>query len=162
MCRRCSASWSRSSWTRKRCGVLQEISLHAEPGTTLEISEIFRALTDSIWQELPPPAAGAAKTKVAISTIRRNLQREHVARLVRIVLGPKRDSFSFSGLIFFDFEASPPADARALRDNICGRLTAASKRRTSRAPTPSRRPICRNCTSRSPRRSTRRLQVNEP
>src|SRR5271157_2094293 len=59
---------------------VQEVSLHAEPGKTLEMSEIFRALTDSIWKELTP--ADAAKTKVAVSAIRRNLQREHVARLV--------------------------------------------------------------------------------
>ncbi len=52
--------------------------------------------------------------KVAVSTIRRNLQREHVTRLVRIVLGPKPDMFSFSTLIFLDFERPAPADARAL------------------------------------------------
>ncbi len=109
---------------------LQEISLHAEPGKTLEIAEVFRALTDSIWKELPPPAAApAAKTKVAVSAIRRNLQREHLTRLIRIVLGPKRDSFSFSRLIFFDFEPPAPADARALArqhlTEIDGRIEAA-------------------------------------
>jgi hypothetical protein len=109
---------------------VQEVSLHAEPGTTLEIAEIFRALTDSIWKELPPPgAAPAAKTKLAVSTIRRNLQREHVARLVRIVLGRRSDALSIGNLILFDFETPPPADARALARQhlreIDGRISAA-------------------------------------
>ena len=110
---------------------LQEISLHAEPGKTLEMAEIFRALTDSIWKELPPAAgAKAAKTKLAVSTIRRNLQREHVARLIRIVLGPRHDLSSFfSDLIYFGFEPKAPADARALARQhlreIDGRIKAA-------------------------------------
>jgi hypothetical protein len=94
---------------------VQEITLHAEPGMTLEIAEIFRALTDSIWKELPLPGAAGTKKKLAVSMIRRNLQREHVARLVRIVLGPKSEALSFSSLIFSDsFSSPPPADARAL------------------------------------------------
>ena len=113
---------------------VQEISLHAEPGKTLEMPEIFRALTDTIWKELPPAGAGKRPTaspnvKVSVSTIRRDLQREHVTRLVRIVLGPKRDSFSFVGLMFFDFESPAPPDARALArqhlTEIDGRIKAA-------------------------------------
>ena len=66
--------------------------------------EVFSALTDSIWKELPA-ADGDAKTKVAISTIRRNLQREHVARLVRMVLGPKRDASASAACCSSDFAA---------------------------------------------------------
>jgi hypothetical protein len=52
---------------------------------------------------------------VAISTIRRNLQREHVTRLIQIVLGPKQNLFSFSNMVFYlGFEQPAPADARAL------------------------------------------------
>jgi hypothetical protein len=106
---------------------VQEVSLHAAPGKTLEMPEIFRALTDSIWKELLP--AGATKTKVAVSMIRRNLQREHVTRLIRIVLGPRRDLSIFSDLIFFAFEPPAPPDARALArlhlTEIDGRIKAA-------------------------------------
>ena len=49
-----------------------------------------------------------------LSTIRRNLQREHVARLARLVLGPKRDGLmSLFILLFEDFRPAPP-DARSL------------------------------------------------
>ncbi len=126
----------RSSWTRKRCESVQEISLHAEPGETLEISEIFRALTDSIWKELPPPAARPAGTKIAVSTIRRNLQRDHVARLVRIVLGRRSGAVSFGDLILFDSETPPPADARALaRQHLRGDRRAHRAPRLRRTPT---------------------------
>ncbi len=113
---------------------VQEISLHAEPGKTLEMPEIFRALTDTIWKELPPASTGkqpygSPKKKLSVSTIRRDLQREHVTRLVRIVLGPRRDSFSFIGLVSFDFEPAAPPDARALARQhlaeIDGRIKAA-------------------------------------
>ena len=72
-------------------GSLQEISLQAEPGQeTLQMPEVFDALTNSIWTELPATGRRSEKDrKIAISTIRRNLQREHVARLARLVLGPK-------------------------------------------------------------------------
>ncbi len=42
---------------------LQEVSLHAEPGKTLEMPEIFRALTDSIWKELPVGAAPKGRAR---------------------------------------------------------------------------------------------------
>ena len=94
------------------------------------MAEIFRALTDSIWKELPAASAKAAKTKLAVSTIRRNLQREHVARLVRIVLGPRHDLSSFfSDLIYFGFEAKRRPTPAPWRDSTCGRSMGESRRR---------------------------------
>ena len=53
--------------------------------------------------------------KISLSTIRRNLQREHVTRLARLVVGPKRPQwFSLFDLLFFGEERPAPADARSL------------------------------------------------
>jgi len=97
---------------------LQEIALHAEPGQeTLQLPEVFNVLTDSIWSELPAIDAQVKKDQlIAISTIRRNLQREHISRLAGLVLGPRRDAaMSFRQLIFYsDFGVAAPPDARGL------------------------------------------------
>ncbi len=137
---------------------LQEISLHADPGQeVLGLPEVFNALTDSIWTELPATDADVKKEQaIAISAIRRNLQREHVSRLARLVLGPKRDAWmSFEMLIYdFDFGVSAPPDARSLArqhlHQIDARIQRILARRTRRS-TPLRWPICRNCTNRSRR-----------
>ena len=95
---------------------LEEIALHAEPGQeVLALPEVFNALTDSIWSELPASEADAKKDqKLALSTIRRNLEREHVSRLSRLVLGPRRDGLmGLFILLFEDFRPAPP-DARSL------------------------------------------------
>jgi len=97
---------------------LQETAMHADPGQeVLQLPEVFDALTDSIWSELPAAGGTLDKDqKLSISAIRRNLQREHLSRLAGLVLGPKPDSFmSFRMLIFSsDFGVSPPPDARSL------------------------------------------------
>ena len=97
---------------------VQEAGLHAEPGQeVLQIAEVFNALTDAIWTELPATDADLKKDqKIALSTIRRNLQREHVTRLARLVLGPKPDSgLSLMVLIFGGGGGhDAPADARSL------------------------------------------------
>ena len=99
---------------------LQEISLQAEPGQeSLQLAEVFDALTNSIWTELPPRGGDFKNdSTIAISAIRRNLQREHVARLARLVLGAKpRSQTSFLMLLFGDASDSgraAPADARSL------------------------------------------------
>ena len=76
-------------------GVLQRIQnqeLQSDPGSDpLKIAEIFRSLTDGIFTELSAPAAGTSP--FAISTIRRNLQREYIKRLSEMVLGPKNEPF---------------------------------------------------------------------
>jgi hypothetical protein len=96
---------------------LQEYSLQAEPGQeSLQMSEVFDALTNSIWTELPGSDADLKKAeKLALSPIRRNLQREHVSRLARLVLGPKPNPWmDFFIFIFFDDSRPAPADARSL------------------------------------------------
>jgi hypothetical protein len=66
---------------------------------------------------------------VAISTIRRNLQREHAKRLSEIVLGPKNQMMDYYSFIFYDFSRPAPADAQALARQhlkaIDGRIAAA-------------------------------------
>jgi hypothetical protein len=96
---------------------LQDIALQAEPGQeALEMPEVFQALTNSIWTELPGSQADLTKPqKIALSAIRRNLQREHVSRLARLVLGPKQNpSMDLFALIFFDDSLPAPPDARSL------------------------------------------------
>lgn len=94
---------------------IQESELRAEKGEeTLRMPEVFDALTEAIWSELAIDGK-SAEPSVAVSTARRNLQREHAQRLSNLVLGPKPRSaaFSFSG---FFFEESGPVlpDARSL------------------------------------------------
>jgi hypothetical protein len=89
--------------------------LAGEGEDVLKLPEIFDALTDSIWSELPAAdSSGSDKPKVAISTIRRNLQREHVKRLSEIVLGPRNQMYDYYSYIFYDFSRPAPADAQAL------------------------------------------------
>lgn len=94
---------------------IQNAELHVDdPKKALTLPEVFASLTDSIWSELPP-ADKKLDGKLDISTIRRNLQREHVKRLAGMVLGPRQGN-TFYGLSIVNFYSSspPPADARAL------------------------------------------------
>jgi hypothetical protein len=96
---------------------LQEVALHADAGQeVLQMSEVFDALTNSIWSELPAPNATVKKGQtLTLSTLRRNLQREHVARLARLVLGPRRDGMmSLFLMLYGDGGRAAPADARSL------------------------------------------------
>jgi hypothetical protein len=101
-------------------GVLQRIQsqeMQSDPGTNpLKISEVFRSLSDGIFTELAagPPKDSAAP--FAISTIRRNLQREYIKRLSSLVLGPRNDSRTsgYGFVIFFGTRTAPPADAKNL------------------------------------------------
>jgi hypothetical protein len=91
---------------------LQNQELQVDPASNpLKVSEVFRTLTDGIWTEL-----GAPKDKpLTISTIRRNLQREHLKRLASMVLGQRGfdpgDSMVF---VAFDGGGGLPADAKSL------------------------------------------------
>ncbi len=81
----------------------------------LTIAEVFRTLTDSIWSELP--ASGPNTTaKLTVSTIRRNLQREHLRRLSTLVLGQHRNAYDnfYSYIVFFGNTGSYPADSKSL------------------------------------------------
>lgn len=71
------------SWTVLRR--IQNNALQAEAGDKvkpLQIEEVFRAFTDTIWAD---PVNG--KKQVELSVVRRNLQRDYVKRLTQIVLG---------------------------------------------------------------------------
>ena len=91
--------------------------MHATDGQeVLKLPEVFDVLTDTIWKELPTPDQPAGeKKKIEISTIRRNLQREHMKRLATMVLGPQQNNnfFFIDEFIFFGFMQPPPADGRA-------------------------------------------------
>jgi hypothetical protein len=99
---------------------LENQQLQADNGSDpLRMEEVFRALTDGIWSDLDnlPPAQGDKKAKFALSTIRRNLQREYLSRLSSMVLGDRAGSPGgrFSYVVFVrGGDASVPADARAL------------------------------------------------
>ena len=97
---------------------IQEIAVQADPGQeVLQLTEVFKALTDAIWSELPVSAADAKKEqKLSLSVVRRNLQREHVSQLARLAIGPRRNLWSeLSMLIFYYYgETAAPADARSL------------------------------------------------
>lgn len=97
---------------------IQNAELHASDGQeVLKVPELFDVLTETIWKELPALDQPAGeKKKIELSTIRRNLQREHVKRLATMVLGPKQNNnfFFFDDLIFFGFMQPPLPDARAL------------------------------------------------
>src|SRR5262249_33167666 len=111
---------------------LQNQQLQADPGADpLRMDEVFRALTDGIWSDLDklPEAKDAKGAKTALSTIRRNLQREYLRRMSSMVLGDRNNSFrdSFPYVIFIGGgNTSMPAAARALArrhlKEIAGRI----------------------------------------
>ena len=75
----------------------------------LQVAEIFRALSDASFADLPTAdgKAGGAKGSV----IRRNLQREYVGRLAGLVLGRPTGSGLF---LLFGGGGSVPPDAKSL------------------------------------------------
>jgi hypothetical protein len=95
---------------------VQTNALKCEKGANpLTVAEVFRGTTDAVWADVP---VGPKKDKdSASSTLRRNLQREHLKKLSALVLGEKPSS-GFSG--FFGPEmvevrsSAVPADARSL------------------------------------------------
>ena len=100
---------------------LQNQELQADPGADpLRMAEVFRSLTDGIWSDLddlPADAKDAKAAKLALSTIRRNLQREYLRRLGAMVLGDRAELASATRSATSSSSAaatSVPADARAL------------------------------------------------
>ncbi len=65
----------------------------------LTIAEMFRCLTDGIWNDSADKDGKEGKRQVSSSVIRRNLQREHLKNLFALVLGGR---------------SSVPPDARSL------------------------------------------------
>ena len=93
---------------------LQEQALEADEGAQpLTMAEVFRTLTDGVWVECP---AGDNPAAVACSTIRRNLQREHLRRLAGMVLGSRRSSMNdlYGFILMVGGGGDLPPDARSL------------------------------------------------
>ncbi len=82
-----------------------------EADEPLQMSEVFRTLTDSVWSELAKPDG-----ELECSVIRRNLQRDHLSRLNKLVLGDSRNPFGdlYGFVIMIGGSSSYPADARSL------------------------------------------------
>ncbi len=96
---------------------IQNQQLQSDGGTKpLELAEVFQALSNGVWSDVAPSGVGAER-KVSLSTIRRNLQREHMRRLNSIVIGGRGGGgIMLDGLGFVAMAdgGSYPADARAL------------------------------------------------
>jgi hypothetical protein len=114
---------------------IQNQELQSNPGSDpLHLDEVFRALSDGIWSDLDhlTDKKDGKPVKPALSTIRRNLQRDYVRRLSAIVLGrganPYADGFAY--VVFLrGGDSSMPADSRALArlhlKEISGRISKA-------------------------------------
>ncbi len=101
--------------------VLSRIQNNAEKSDKeekpLTIAEVFRSVTDGIWNNgvAADKDKAEGKQRVSSSVIRRNLQREHLKNLFSLVLGERQQSDSFfSIMIFFGNRGSVPPDARSL------------------------------------------------
>jgi hypothetical protein len=95
---------------------LQNQELQADPESKpLGIAELLRTITEGIWSDLDAPKPEDQGKDLVVSTIRRNLQREHLKRLSTMVLGQSR-SYPGDSYIYVIFEGGSevPADARAL------------------------------------------------
>ena len=99
-------------------GRLQNQELMAdETSEPLKMSEVFRTLTDGIWSELAEPSTESKDkaSPVLLSTMRRNLQREHLRRLgTMVVVDRSNRSADSLGFMFFFGSSTIPADARSL------------------------------------------------
>ncbi len=95
---------------------LQNQALMAEEGDEpLAMDELFSTLTDSVWSEVMFEEDDAPE-ELEISVIRRNLQREHLSRLGKMIVGSGRSPMM--GLaVYVTFSSSGgsyPADAKSL------------------------------------------------
>jgi hypothetical protein len=150
---------------------LQNQQLQADPGTDpLRMEEVFRALTDGIWSDLDklPDPKDAKGARTALSTIRRNLQREYLRRLSGMVLGDRSNSFgdAFTYVIFIGGRnTSVPADARSLArlhlKEIAGRIGMVLETRSASLDDPSRAHL-EECKHRIAKVLEANLDVKEP
>ena len=78
------------------------------------MADVFSAITNRVWAELK--ADSSPDTELTCSTIRRNLQRAHLQRLCRIVIGDRSSSSSsLAGyIVLYGGDSGFPADARSL------------------------------------------------
>ena len=89
---------------------IQHQQLQSDSGSKpLKIEEIFSTLTDNIWSELDGNTA-------SFSTVRRNLQREHLRRLMTMVVGTRQSPYEsmYGYVLFLGGASSAPADAKSL------------------------------------------------
>lgn len=89
---------------------IQNQELQADPKSKpLKLEEIFTTLTEGIWSELNGNAT-------CYSTVRRNLQREHLRRLMTMVVGNRRSSLEdvYGYVIILSGSGTVPADAKSL------------------------------------------------
>jgi len=81
----------------------------------LTLAEVFKAVTEGVWADVPNGNGPAAEKSNGAAVIRRNLQREHVKKLSSMVLGPKsRGDDVFLILLMGGGGADVPPDARSL------------------------------------------------
>jgi hypothetical protein len=76
----------------------------------LTVAEVFRALTDSVWGDLP---SGDKPAPQPSSVILRNIQREYLQRLTTLVLGKRTGGEGFFAILLGG-GASVPPDALSL------------------------------------------------
>ena len=89
---------------------IQNNALQATNGESpLTLAEVFRAAADSVWADL---SASDAPPEGAV--IRRNLQREHLKKLSKLVVGNKNRFDDYFYFVFLFGDRTPPPDARAL------------------------------------------------
>ena len=86
---------------------IQNQELQSDPGAKpLKLAEVFTSLSDGIWGEA---------TAGDDSTIRRNLQRDYLRRLIGIVLGGRRNPYEDAyAYVSFSGSGTLPADAKSL------------------------------------------------
>ena len=89
---------------------LQNQELQTNPdGKPLKMSEVFQTVSDAVWGQLTPGKDSS------VATMRRNLQREHLGRLCRMVLGQRSSGFGdMYAFVVFMSGSSAPADAKSL------------------------------------------------
>lgn len=90
---------------------VQNIQLKSGNNDALKMSEIFDALTDSIWDGLEVKAG--EEQQIVNTILQRNFQREHFKRLAQMVLGSRAEQGGFFSFVF-DSEGEVPADGRSL------------------------------------------------
>ncbi len=96
---------------------IQNQEMQSDPESKpLQIAEVFRSLTDGIFSDVAVPPHDAAGKPFAISTIRRNLQREYIKRLSTMVLGSRNDTSGqgFRFVMLYGMRSDAPADAKNL------------------------------------------------
>jgi hypothetical protein len=128
----------------------------------LQVSEVFRTLTEGIWSEHPVKGGEARKGKASV--LRRNLQRRHLQDLSNLVLGERSGGRGM--IIFFGGGGgSAPPDARSLARmhlrEIQGRIVAALKRDNNGLDDTTRAHL-EECRERIGRVLNASLQLNEP